>query len=169
MSKVFIEENFFPPEIFNEITSQMLKLEYFPPPKESREAHEGSYWHTHPLPRGCDVDKEISKLVKTKFNFNINKIIDSAYTMVGAIDKPRPHTDESNGATHQCLIYMHGEISNNNGTGFYHQVNPKFLDLSIHVGFKPNRAVFFSSDVAHAPLQWAGKGAFRYSLCSFFN
>lgn len=169
MSKVFIEENFFPTEIYNEIVQQMIQVEYVPPTKERIEALEGSYWHTHDLPHGCDVEKEVSKLVKEKFNFNINKILNSTYTMVGASDKPRPHTDEAIGATHQCLIYMHGEVANNNGTGFYHQVEPGIYDLSIHVGFKPNRAVFFSSDVVHAPLQWAGNGVFRYSFCSFFN
>jgi len=89
--------------------------------------------------------------------------------MVGASDKPRPHTDEKMGATHQCLIFMCGEESTNNGTGFYSEKNLDELELSIHVGFKKNRAIFFSSDVFHSPLQWAGNGSIRYSICNFFN
>ena len=90
--------------------------------------------------------------------------------MVGAADKPRPHTDQVIGATHQCLIYMHGEESTNNGTGFYHyNMSPENLELSIHAGFRQNRAIFFSSDVYHSPLQWAGNGSFRYSICNFFT
>ena len=59
---------------------------------------------------------------------------------------------------------MHGPESINNGTGFY-----KDNELNIHVGFKPNRAIFFSSDVWHTPLQWTGNGSFRYSICNFFK
>ena len=64
---------------------------------------------------------------------------------------------------------MHGEESTNNGTGFYHEVSPGNLELSMHIGFKHNRAIFFSSDVYHSPLQWAGNGSFRYSICNFFT
>lgn len=170
MSKVFIQENFFPPELYNEIVQLMIKAEYDPPDKEFRKRLHGSYWHTHDLPNDCDVQLEIKKLIKQKFNFNVSKFLGTTYTMVGAADRPRPHSDEVIGATHQCLIYMHGEESTNNGTGFYHyNVSPEDLELSIHVGFKHNRAIFFSSDVYHSPLQWAGNGSFRYSIGNFFT
>ena len=169
MSQVFIQENFFPIELHKEIVQLMINTEYEPPAKEKREMHKGAYWHQHVLPNNCDVQIEIKKLIKEKFNFKISKFIESAYTMVGASDKPRPHTDEKTGCTHQCLIFMHGEESTNNGTGFYHEVSPENLQLSIHVGFKRNRAIFFTSDVIHAPLQWAGNGSFRYSICNFFT
>ena len=147
----------------------MIKAEYNPPSKERIETHQGTYWHTHTLPNNCDVQVEIKKLIKEKFNFKVSKFIESAYTMVGASDKPRPHTDKSCNVTHQCLIYMHGEESTNNGTGFYHEVSPEQLELSIHVGFKCNRAIFFTSDVIHSPLQWSGNGSFRYSIGNFFT
>ncbi len=169
MSQIFIQENFFPTKLYNEIVQLMIKAEYIPPPKERIEAHQGAYWHSHTLPNNCDIQVEIKKLIKEKFYFNISKFIETHMTMVGASDKPRPHTDLSMGATHQCLIYMHGEESTNNGTGFYHEVSPEHQELSIHVGFKHNRAIFFTSNVTHAPLQWAGNGSFRYSICNFFT
>ncbi len=169
MSKVFIQENFFPIELYNEIVQLMINAEYSPPPKERIEAHQGTYWHSHTLPNNCDVQVEIKKLIKEKFYFDISKFIETTYTMVGAADKPRPHTDTVGGPTHQCLIYMHGEELANNGTGFYHEVSPEHQKLSIHVGFKSNRAIFFSSNVTHAPLQWLGNGSFRYSICNFFT
>jgi len=167
--QVFIQENFFSTKLYNEIVQLMIQAEYTPPPKEDIERLQGSYWHTHNLPNDCDVQIEIKKLIKEKFYFNVSNFSDSMYTMVGASDKPRPHKDEKNGCTHQCLIFMHGEESTNNGTGFYHMVSPKDLQLSIHVGFKCNRAIFFTSDVIHSPLQWAGNGSFRYSICNFFT
>ena len=169
MSQVFIQDNFFPIELYNKIVQLMIKAEYNPPSKERIETHQGTYWHTHTLPNNCDVQIEIKKLIKEKFNFNVFKFTESAYTMVGASDKPRPHTDKSCNVTHQCLIYMHGEESTNNGTGFYHEVSPEQLELSIHVGFKCNRAIFFTSDVIHSPLQWSGNGSFRYSIGNFFT
>jgi len=170
LSKVFIEENFFPLDIYNKIVQQLYSVEYNPPDKNKTEEHKGSYWHKHKLPNGCDVQKQMVKLIQEKFNFIISEFVRSSiYTMVGASDRPRPHTDAAMGATHNCLIYMHGEESTNNGTGFYHRTGTGELELSIHVGFKHNRAIFFSSDVIHSPLQWAGNGSFRYSICNFFN
>ena len=172
MSREFIEEDFFPLNIYDEIVQQLMTVEYGVPNKYNTKIHEGCYWHEHILKNNCDVQNEIKKLVDKKFNFNINNFIQSIYTMVGANDMPRPHQDMNTGATHQCLIYMYGEESANNGTGFYHETgttDEKEYELSIHTGFKKNRAVFFSSDIIHSPLQWAGNGSFRYSICNFFN
>ncbi len=164
MSKVFVVEDFFPIKLYDEIIQLIINAEYSPPSKERIEAHQGTYWHSHTLPNNCDIQIEIKKLIKEKFYFDISKFIETTYTMVGAADKPRPHVDLELGCTHQCLIYMHGPESVNNGTGFY-----KDGELNIHVGFKPNRAIFFSSDVFHTPLQWNGNGSFRHSVCNFFT
>ena len=170
LSKVCIEENFFPLDIYNEIVQQILSVEYIPIEKARVPDYGEAYWFTSKLPDDCDVQKQLVKLIQEKFNFIISEFVRSSiYTMVGASDRPRPHTDAAMGATHNCLIYMHGEESTNNGTGFYHRTGTGELELSIHVGFKHNRAIFFSSDVIHSPLQWAGNGSFRYSICNFFN
>lgn len=169
MSKIFVEENFFPLDIFNKIVQQMTSVQYLPPTADKIKALKGSYWHTHIIPNNCDVQNKIKQLIQQKFNFNVSSFIESTYTMVGASDMPRPHTDIGIGATHQCLIYMHGEESTNNGTGFYHEKKLGEHELSIHVGFKCNRAIFFTSDVFHSPLQWSGNGSFRFSIGNFFT
>ena len=169
LSKVFIKDNFFSSNIHNEIVQQMVSVEYNPPNEKKIKEHGGCYWHNHDLPHNSDVQNEIKSLINKKFNYQITNFVDTTYTMVGANDKPRPHKDNIMGVTHQCLIYMLGEESANNGTGFYYEKNSGKLELSIHVGFKQNRAIFFSSDVPHSPLQWAGNGSFRYSIGNFFN
>ena len=78
----------------------MIKSEYSPPPKKSIEFFEGAYWHTYLLPNNCDIQMEIKKLIKQQFNFSVSKFIESSFSMVGAADKPRPHTDEAKGATY---------------------------------------------------------------------
>ena len=40
--------------------------------------------------------------------------------------------------------------------------------ISLHVGYKHNRAKFFSADNYHSPLQWSGNGSVRYSINNFF-
>ena len=107
VSKIFIQENFFPLTTYNEIVHQMLEVAYFPPDKDKIEEYQGSYWHTHTLPNQCDVQKQIAILIAKKFNFNVSTFKESSYTMVGASDKPRPHTDKDIKTTHQCLIYMY--------------------------------------------------------------
>tara|TARA_R100001509_G_C4744659_1_gene174360 strand:+ start:114 stop:611 length:498 start_codon:yes stop_codon:yes gene_type:complete len=165
VSKVFVQENFFNKDTYQKIVNEMISVEYDAPDSKKRKIHDGSYWHTHNLPDGCEVQKEIQRLIQKHFNFKISSFVcPSSYTMVGATDKPRPHTDEDVGSKFQCLIYMYGPESVNNGTGFY-----KDNELNIHVGFKNNRAIFFSSDVVHTPLQWNGNGSFRYSICNFFT
>ena len=169
MSQVFVKENFFDNNVYLEVVNEMVSVTYAAPSKKNIKLHEGSYWHTHHLPDNCSLQLEVKKLIKKHFKYNIINFVEpSSYTMVGAADKPRPHNDENTGAKFQCLIYMHGPESVNNGTGFYHKKENDELELSIHVGFKPNRAIFFSSDVWHTPLQWNGNGSFRYSICNFF-
>ena len=121
LSKVCIEENFFPLDTYNEIVRQMLSVKYTPIDKNRIKDYGAGYWFTHTLPNDCDVQKQMVKLIQEKFNFIISEFIESSYTMVGASDRPRPHTDLEIGATHQCLIYMAGEEQINSGTGFYHE------------------------------------------------
>jgi|TARA_R100000781_G_C4016493_1_gene105516 hypothetical protein len=147
----------------------MISVNYSPPSSKQIKSLKGSYWHTHTIPNNCDVQNQIKKLIGKKFKFDVLNFSNSVYTMVGANDVPRPHIDKSEKVKYQCLIFMHGEESTNNGTGFYTINKLKELELSIHVGFKCNRAIFFSSDVYHTPLQWAGNGSFRYSICNFFT
>ena len=164
MSKVFVKDNFFPSDFYQQLVQEMISLEYTPPREEKRKALDGCYWHSFNVPQNAPVQNKIKNLIKENFNFEISDFLETTYTMVGAADRPRPHTDWQNGCTHQCLIYMYGEESVNNGTGFYRDTQ-----LSMHVGFVQNRAIFFSSDVFHAPLQWAGNGSFRYSIGNFFT
>jgi|TARA_R100001126_G_scaffold17201_1_gene8003 hypothetical protein len=164
VSKVFVVEDFFPNNLHDEIVQKMLTCSYGPPAKDQREHYDGAYWHFHKLSKGCAVQIKIKEFIKKHFLYDVKTFTTTDYTMVGATDKPRPHVDLELGCTHQCLIYMHGPESVNNGTGFY-----KDGQLNIHVGFKPNRAIFFSSDVFHTSLQWSGNGSFRYSIANFFT
>ena len=110
----------------------MINTEYDPPGVDYRKALEGSFWHKHELPQGCELQTEIKKLIKNYFNHEVKEFVSpTLYTMVGASDKPRPHVDEAGKTQFQCIIYMHGPESINNGTGFYNDNG----ELYHHIGF----------------------------------
>mgnify|MGYP003143749410 CR=1 FL=1 len=174
MSKIFVQENFFDDETYKIIVDQMLKQEYIPPEQYAIDEKKSCYWHYHELPEVCEVKTEIKRLVKKYFFYEIEKFtLPSIYTMVGATDHPKPHTDvHIKGCVpkYQLIIYMFGPESINNGTGFYERDEETgHGEISLHVGFKANRAIFFSANTIHSPLQWAGNGSFRYSINNFFK
>ena len=173
MSKIFVQENFFDKETYEKIVDQMLRVDYRPPAQHGIDAQKGCYWHFHNLPEECEVKTEIKKLVKKHFNYKIQKFVQpTVYTMVGATDIARPHTDDhvpGQIPKYQLIIYMHGPEYINNGTGFYERTEEGHGEISMHIGFKPNRAIFFSVDNIHSPLLWNGNGSFRYSISNFFT
>tara|TARA_R100001163_G_scaffold17449_2_gene15628 strand:- start:726 stop:1244 length:519 start_codon:yes stop_codon:yes gene_type:complete len=170
VSRIFIKDNFFSEKELNTIKQEMTEVEYVVPPKEKMKQFEGSYWHSHHLPDVCKLKTLIQKLVLKNFFYKTNpKEHECVYTMVGASDRPRPHLDK---CTAQCLIYIIGDEKLNNGTGFYKTNKEGSFDLHTHIGFKENRAIFFTAkDNMHSPLHWAEKDntSWRYSICNFFD
>ena len=63
MSKVWIEENFFPLDIYREIVQQILSVEYVPILPEIVPDYGKAYWFTSLLPDDCDVQKQMVKLI----------------------------------------------------------------------------------------------------------
>ena len=173
MSKIFVQENFFDAKTYKIIVNEMISLEYKPPEQSDIDNLKSCYWHYHQLPEECEVKTEIKKLVKKYFFYEIEKFTSpSIYTMVGATDHPKPHRDNlgADVPKYQLIVYMLGPESINNGTGFYERDEETgHGEISLHVGFKANRAIFFSADTIHSPLQWAGNGSFRYSINNFFK
>tara|TARA_A100001037_G_C14992627_1_gene563334 strand:- start:309 stop:845 length:537 start_codon:yes stop_codon:yes gene_type:complete len=169
---ILIQDNFFEEKILKNIQEEIVKVEMKPPPDETR-AYQSSYWFDHKLPVMCELQKLIYKNIKLYFNMevDVNKVtdVDCMYTMSNAKDHPRPHTDGM--ATHQCLIYIKGDPLLANGTGFYTPDSEDKLKfhLNLHVGFKENRALFFSSDNWHSPMQWSGPSSWRYSIANFMT
>ena len=171
MTEIFIKDDFFPIDEYNKIVEHMVGVDYQPPEPENRKTL-GAYWFTCDLPENSLAVQASRTRIKEHFSFDIKEfVIPSCYTIVSASDKPRPHTDSNWNPKYQCLIYMKGDEKINNGTGFYKpdKDNPNNHILSTHVGFRPNRAIFFNSLIFHAPLHWAGDSEFRYSICNFFK
>lgn len=58
------------------------------------------------------------------------------------------HQDDSD---YNCLVFLKGDFNIWNGTGFYEKT-PEAEILSLSVGFKENRAIFFDPKIPHASL-----------------
>ena len=105
-------------------------------------------------------------LSKIKNNFNIDKnlkVFEVRFHLRNNTEKPMPHYDEGK---YVFLLYLKGEPLLNNGTGFYTDKG----QLSSHVGFIENRALFFNGDkIMHTNLQSFGESSPRYTLNFFYK
>lgn len=85
-----------------------------------------------------------------------------------ADDYINPHIDDSD---YNCLVYLKGEMSQFNGTGFYTKQDGVDI-LNATVGFQPNRAILFKGNKLHACLNSLGENINidrnRYTLNTFF-
>ena len=173
MSQIFVVENYFPKDIHKLICENALQINFVPPPPQHRAGVEkssgtdgGAYWFYENIPSDSDVAKECFKQIKSKFLHDPKSMEAAFYTIVSPQKQFAPHVDKQ--GKYQVLIYLMGDDTVNNGTGFYKQNGNDFI-LDTHIGFRPNRAILFTKDNYHAPLLWAGNSSMRYSICFSFD
>ena len=174
MSKIFVVEDYFTQKEYNLICQNILQVDFTPPPIENRKGVEkvsgtdgGAYWFQEKIPLESDVAVACYNLIKPKFLHDPKAIQVPLYTIVSSQKQFAPHVDY--GGEYQVLIYLIGDETMNNGTGFYKPDGRGNLTLNTHIGFRPNRAILFTKDNYHAPLLWAGNSSMRYSICFSFD
>ena len=168
MSKIFIQDNFFDHNVLKEIQQKMLTSEFksryqdtLHDDQQNNNLYQRNYHHIA-LPDESDVSLEVKKNIKKHFNVTVIGM-KSNYFLSFPNTPAIPHDDNG---LYNCLIYLLGDTKINNGTGFYEQEDDKF-SLHTHIGFKENRAIFFTSSIWHSPLQFAGESTPRYVLANF--
>ena len=169
MSHIFVVEDYFPQETYKLVCENILQVEFIPPPPERRELVEedsgssgGTYWFQKRISSRSDVAKKCFEQIKPKFFHDPKKIQTILYTIVSPQKQFAPHVD--NMGKYQVLIYLIGDETVNNGTGFYKPDKEGNLNLNTHIGFRENRAILFTKDNYHANLLWAGNSSMRYSI-----
>ena len=157
MSKIFIQDNFFEENILKEIQQKVMTLEFksryqdtLQDDQQNNNVYQRNYHHIA-LPDKSDVSLEVKKNIKKHFNVTVIGM-KSNYFLSFPNTPAIPHDDDG---IYNWLIYLLGDTRINNGTGFYEQEKDKF-SLHTHIGFKENRAIFFTSSIWHSPLQFAG-------------
>jgi len=169
-----IKKDFFKNPDFLKIKKQLLSLEYNPPsPEDTGRLSKQAYWHSRTVETKSEIGDLILSNIKNHFNFKIKKFHNILFTMVGNKPQLNPHIDlVKNKIEYQCLIYISGPISLENGTGFFTPKEVKNNKVSYfhtdHIGFEENKAIFFNSSKVHSPLQTLEKGGWRYSIVCFF-
>ena len=111
-------------------------------------------------------DDPLLKLIKQYFfpHRNLEPMNVSAHIRENK-KEPLFHIDDDKGNVANFLLFVKGEPLLNNGTGFSHK-----NQLSSHVGFVENRALFFNGmKIPHSDLQFFGESSNRYTLNIFYK
>jgi|TARA_R100001086_G_scaffold230055_1_gene150212 hypothetical protein len=162
--KIIIKDNFFSKDILDLIQKDLLRLKFKNRYTDLRNVvYQKIYFHV-PLNIKHFAIKEMIKNVK-EYDLQIKNLDASYYFLSTKHKEATPHSD--NGFIN-CLIYLKGTHSVNNGTGFYDLIDNKF-QLNTHVGFKENRAIIFDGDIDHTSLQFNENCGPRYVMANFFK
>jgi len=163
---IHIQDNFFDSKFIQTLQKELITLEF--KHRFSTFKHINNYDHNYhhvELTEDAPVVQEVTKQLKTHFNFSSIKYMQSSYLLSFPNTPAVPHQDESD---FNCLIYLLGNPLINNGTGFYIEQEGNQV-LNSHVGFKENRAIFFDAKIYHSPLQFAGNSTPRYIMANFIK
>ena len=158
---VMYVDNFLNEETLLSLQKTLTSLKYEP----VLDAQGRPYGMRHTFPKSFHND-ELLKLIK-KFFFpyrDLETVSISAHIRKNS-KEPLFHRDNDKGCCANFLLFVMGDRLLNNGTGFLHD-----NELSSHVGFVENRALFFNgSKIWHSDLQSFGDSTERYTLNIFFK
>ena len=139
----------------------VTKLEY----QEVKNPEGQLYGMRHSFDKSI-CDDPLLKLIKQYFfpHRNLEPISVNAHIRENK-KEPLFHIDDDKGNVANFLLFVKGEPLLNNGTGFSHK-----NQLSSHVGFVENRALFFNGlKIPHSDLQYFGESSNRYTLNIFYK
>jgi hypothetical protein len=158
---VMYVDNFLDKKTLRSLQENIVNLSY-QPVKTSRGDHYGFRYN---FPKSFHNDP-LLKIIKQHFYPFRNLKVDSVCAHIRENKKkPMFHVDDEGGVVANFLFFVKGEPLLNNGTGFLHN-----NELSSHVGFVENRALFFNgSKIWHSDLLSFGESSSRYTLNIFYG
>lgn len=169
--KIFVQDNFFEDNFLKKIQKEIVSMQFSSRyndiatnDKKNLNISQRTY-HQVDLSQDSLVVSEVKHKIKQHFNVGGIQEMLSYYFLSFPNTCPIPHNDKS---VYNCLIYLLGDTLINNGTGFYEKNQNEYI-LHTHIGFKQNRAIFFSSSIWHSPLQFAGNSTPRYVMANFID
>ena len=158
---VMYVDNFLSIETLESLQETFLNINY----GEVKNPEGQIYGYRHTFPHSFHTDP-LLKLIKDYFFPKRNLVPISVSAHLRQNDKePLFHLDTDKGNVANFLFFVKGEPLLNNGTGFM-----KENQLSSHIGFVENRALFFNgSKILHSDLQSFGDSSSRYTLNIFYR
>ena len=157
---VMYVDNFLSQETLESLQETFAKIKY----SEVKNPEGQIYGRRHTFPHSFHSDP-LLKLIKNYFfpSRNLEPISVSAHIRINK--EPLFHVDVEKGNVANFLFFVKGEPLLNNGTGFM-----KKDQLSSHIGFVENRALFFNGSlIPHSDLQSFGESSERYTLNIFYK
>lgn len=155
----FLEKDFFE---FLKSFSKSIHVKYAPMYFDG--TFEKTDENTYGFRQSINLNDKICNILKNeclkKFKYKILEL-SSCGLDKRRLTKFKPHTDEKTGVMN-LYLQIEGQTKLNHGIGFYTSNN-----LDIHVGFKENRAVLFSTNILHTPL--VDENIWRTTLTCFIK
>ncbi len=164
-----IVDNFFDDEKYKQVMYHIKNKIYFSPRylEKTKERKEKLYYgERFTLNLDNNLLNTFISQSEKKFNFKIKKVADDCGIDLRNLDKFVPHVDFPFSKLN-ILVMLEGPVGVTTGTVFYNE--SESLELDIHVGFRPNRAVLFPSDHYHSPHKCELKGIRRYTSTLFIT
>lgn len=154
-------DNFLEEKSLLSLQQNILSLDYNQVFNRAKELY--GMRHTFPV---SFFEDPLLKLIKQFFFPHRNLIPTQVCAHIRNNEKePMFHVDEDGDCCANFLLFVKGEPLLNNGTGFLYN-----NQLSSHVGFIENRALFFNgSKIMHSDLQSFGDSSLRYTLNIFYK
>lgn len=158
---VMYVDNFLSKDTLESLQNNLINLEY----ETVKNGNGEHYGMRHTFPKSFHNDP-LLKLIENYFfpNKNLTPLMVCAHIRENK-KEPLFHIDHEGGSVANFLLFVKGEPLLNNGTGFLNN-----NQLSSHVGFVENRALFFNgSKIWHSDLQSFGESNSRYTLNIFYG
>ncbi len=140
-----ILDNFFDKDEYDKIIYHIKSKIYFTPRffnGTTEKTKDNYYGDRFVLKNDQNLYNVFIKQAEKKFKIKIYETFDDGIDLRN-LSKFNPHIDD---AKMNILIMLDGPIGVTTGTVFYTDG-----ELDMHVGFRPNRAVMFPSDLYHSP------------------
>tara|TARA_Y100000004_G_C8874196_1_gene394654 strand:+ start:114 stop:599 length:486 start_codon:yes stop_codon:yes gene_type:complete len=155
---IAVVDDFFDEKELNIINNNLHKITF-----KGLKNKNGLYGFGHPFLRDKENEWIFDKIKKVFIKDMKLKSIESSFRLKHNYKQVLPHEDTF--ADYAFLCFLKGKELLYNGTGFYNDKN----ELDRYVGFKENRALFYSSRVFHTDLQALGPSSSRYSMNIFYK
>ena len=109
-----------------------------------------------------DLSKHFIDIAKYKFKINITKVHKESGIDIRDLNNFIPHVDPHSSLN--LFVMIQGDKAANNGIVFYDE-----KEIDMHIGFRENRAVLFSSNVLHSPNIYPKKNIKRITSTLFIT
>jgi hypothetical protein len=162
-----IIDNFFDEDVLKKVQYHIINNIYYTPKwfegeSKTKQTHYGDRFFLNNDPEFKDI---FVKRAEDKFKIKIKTLDQNSGIDLRNLDHFKPHGDNTI-AQINILIMLYGPKALTNGTVFYTK-NKEDIELDIHVGFRPNRAVLFPSNWLHSQHASKTKGVRRYTSTLF--